>query len=148
MADGKTHAAYASKAAIAITLASGVAAVAVHPVFMAAPVGAWVACVVDPDLDHHAFTVSEQSIWRINPVIGWLGSLYWWPYEAMSKHRGRSHTIPQGTLDRFLLVFWPIILLSLSAVPAVGPWVVVAWALVFVGQMAVDAVHLWLDGLV
>ena len=148
MADGKTHAAYASKAAIAITLASGVAAVAVHPVFMAAPVGAWVGVVCTPDLDHHVRTEDERNVARINPVIGWLWSLYWWPYEWLNPHRGRSHTIPQGTLDRFLLVFWPIILLSLPAVPVAGPWVVVAWALVFVAQMAVDAVHLWLDNMI
>lgn len=148
MADGITHREAASKAAVVITLASSVAAVAVHPVFMAAPVGAWAAVVADPDLDHHAWTVSEQSVWRINPIFGWLWSLYWKPYEWLNPHRGRSHSIPDGTLVRFFLLFWPLMLLSLSAVPALGPWVVVAWALVFVAQMAVDAVHLRLDGLV
>ena len=148
MADGKTHAAYAGKAAIVITLASGVAAVAVHPVFMVAPVGAWAAVVCTPDLDHHAWTADEQAVYRVNPLFGWLWSLYWKPYEWMNPHRGKSHTIPDGTLVRFLLLFWPLMLLSLPAVPALGPWVVVGWALVFVAQMAVDAVHLWLDGLV
>lgn len=148
MADGFPHQEAASKAAVVITLASSVAAVAVHPVFMVAPVGAWAAVICTPDLDHHAWTVDEQTIYRINPLLGWLWSAYWKPYEWLNPHRGRSHTIPDGTLVRFLLLFWPLMLLSLSLVPQVGPWVVVAWALVFVAQMAVDAVHLRLDGLV
>jgi general stress protein CsbA len=50
-------------------------------------------------------------------------------------------------MDRFLLLLWPLLLLSLLAVPTWGAWVAVAWGVAFVAQMAVDAVHLWLDEL-
>ena len=148
MADGKTHAAAAKQMAGVVTVVAAVAAVAIHPVMIAPVVGAWCAVVVDPDLDHHVHTESEAVIFRYNRLLGRLWSLYWWPYEWMSAHRGRSHTIPQGTLDRFVLLFWPVLLLSVGLVPTWGAWVVAWWLLVFVGQCVVDAVHLRLDGLI
>jgi hypothetical protein len=51
-------------------------------------------------------------------------------------------------MDRFLLLLWPLLMLSLLAVPTAGAWVAVAWGVAFVAQMMVDAVHLWLDGLI
>ncbi len=147
MADGKTHAHYAGIAATAVTVGAGVLAVAVHPVFLAAPVGAWAGYIAGPDLDHHVHTEDEQRIWRYNRLLGRLWSLYWTPYEWANPHRGRSHTIPDGTMDRFLLLLWPLLMLSLLAVPTAGAWVAVAWGVAFVAQMMVDAVHLWLDGL-
>lgn len=148
MADGKTHAAAAKQMAGVVTVVSAVAAVAVHPVFIAPTMGAWGAWVAGPDLDHHVHTEDEARVFRYNRLMGRLWSLYWWPYEWMSKHRGRSHTIPQGTLDRFVLLFWPLLCLSVGVVPTLGAWVVVWWLLVFVGQCVVDARHLRLDGLI
>lgn len=133
--------------AVRMTVVAAVAAIAVHPVLIAPALGAWGAVIADMDLDHHVHTESEAIVYRHNRTLGRLWSLYWWPYERLSGHRGRSHTIPQGTLDRFILLFWPLLLLSVWRVPALGAWVVAWWFLVFTGQCIVDAVHLRLDGL-
>lgn len=145
MSDGITHARHAKRAATVITVAATVTAVAVHPVAAGLAVGAWCAVYCDPDLDHHVHTESEAAIFRYNRTLGRLWSLYWWPYERLTPHRGRSHTIPAGTFDRFLLLFWWLLLLSAWVVPTW--WLVPWWLLVLCGQCCVDAVHLWLDGL-
>lgn len=145
MSDGITHARYATRAATVITVGAIVAAAAVHPVMLGVAVGAWAANFCDPDLDHHVHTESEARVYRYNRTLGILWSLYWWPYQKLMPHRGRSHNIPAGTFDRFVLLFWLPVLLSWWAVPSwwLAPW----WLLVLCGQCCVDAVHLWLDGL-
>ena len=105
----------------------------------------WSANFCDPDLDHHVHTESEARIYRYNKVLGVLWSLYWWPYQKMMPHRGRSHNIPAGTFDRFVLLFWLPVLASCYLAPSM--WLLLFWLLTFAGQCIVDAVHLWLDGL-
>lgn len=146
MADGITHAKFAAGAAIVVTGAATVAAVTMHPVASGLIVGAWGAFVAGPDLDHHVYTVDEQRIWRYDRTLGRLWHWYWWPYEKLMPHRGRSHTIPAGTFDRFVLLFWPLLLLSAWFTPTW--WLVLWWPLVLCGQCMVDAVHLWLDGMI
>lgn len=148
MSDGVTHARYAAKAATVVTIAGGVASLLIHPVVAGLVIGAWGAYFAGPDLDHHVHTEDEARIWRYNRLLGRLWTLYWWPYQKMIPHRGRSHTLPDGTADRFLLLFWPLILASLWLIPTWGGWVVAFWAIVLIGQMLVDAVHLRLDGLI
>lgn len=131
-----------------VTIGAGIVAVAVHPVAVGAIVGAWGAWLAGPDLDHHMHTEDEARVFRFNRLLGRLWSLYWLPYQWLIPHRGRSHTLPNGTVDRYLLLFWPLILASLWLIPRWGVWVVVFWAIVLVGQMIVDAVHLRLDGLI
>ena len=108
-------------------------------------VGAWAAVLVGPDYDLHVNVEQKQQVWRYNRTLGCLWSLYWKPYDWLNSHRGRSHTIPAGTFDRFVLLFWPLLLLSVWFAPAW--WLVLWWWLVLCGQCMVDAVHLWLDGL-
>lgn len=146
MSDGITHARHATRAATVITIAATVTAVAVHPVALGLAVGAWAAVLAGPDMDLHVNTEDRQRVWRYNKALGTLWGWYWKPYDWMNGHRGRSHTIPAGTFDRFVLLFWLPVLLSVWAVPTwwLAPW----WALVFVGQCCVDAVHLRLDGLI
>jgi uncharacterized metal-binding protein len=148
MSDGITHARYAVRAATVVTVTAVGASLLVHPVAAGLIVGAWGAWLAGPDLDHHMHTEDEARIFRYNRMLGRLWSLYWWPYQKMIPHRGRSHTLPDGTADRFLLLFWPLIVASLWLTPTWGGWVVAVWAAVLIGQMAVDAVHLWLDGLI
>lgn len=145
MADGVTHARHARRAASLITVGSIVVAV-VHPATLGMAVGAWVANFCDPDLDHHVHTESEARVYRYDRTLGVLWSLYWWPYQKSMPHRGRSHTIPAGTLDRFVLLFWLPVLTSCYLLPS---WSLLLWWLcVFAGQCIVDAVHLRLDGLI
>ena len=145
MADGITHACYAIRAATIITADATLAAATVQPVLLGVAVGAWAGVICDPDLDHHVHTESEARVYRYNKALGVLWSLYWWPYQKLMPHRGRSHTIPAGTFDRFVLLFWLPALLSCYL--WLSWWLLAFWALVFVGQCCVDAVHLWLDGL-
>lgn len=148
MADGKTHAKYAGRAAIGITVLSCTASVFIHPVCSGLIVGAWGAYLAGPDMDHHNHTEDEARVYRFNAVLGFLWSWYWGFYQRRNKHRGRSHTIPDGTLDRYWLLFWPVQVYSVRFIPEYGVWVIVFWALALVGQMLVDIVHLWLDGLI
>lgn len=144
VADGITHARHAKRAAMIIT-AGAIAVATVQPVALGLAVGAWAANFCDPDLDHHVHTESETRVYRYNRTLGVLWSLYWWPYQKLMPHRGRSHDIPAGTLDRFVLLFWLPVLLSCYLAPSL--WLLLWWLMVFVGQCMVDAVHLWLDGL-
>ena len=145
MADGITHARHARRAATLLTVGA-VAVATVQPVALGLAVGAWAGVICDPDLDHHVHTESEAIIFRYNKVLGVLWSLYWWPYQKLMPHRGRSHTIPAGTLDRFVLLFWLPVLASCYLAPSLG--LAAFWLLVFCGQCMVDAVHLWLDDLI
>lgn len=148
MADGKTHAHYAGMAASVLTIGATALAIGTdQPVVIAVAVGGWGAYLAGPDMDHEAHTEDEARIWRINPLLGRLWTLYWRPYEKMIPHRGRSHTLPDGTVDRFFLLFWPFLMFSVTLVSMYGAWLVAWWSLVLMGQILVDCVHLWLDGL-
>jgi len=145
MANGRTHAAYSAPVATVITIACGIAAATVHPALFAPAIGAWAAHIATPDLDHEWTTYDEQRIYRLSPALGTVWRLYWMPYERLAAHRGRSHTLPWGTFDRFALLFW------LPIAFTVWHWGALAmawWTLAFAGQCAVDAVHLWLDGMI
>lgn len=144
MADGITHARYAKHAAVVIT-AGAVMVATVQPVALGLAVGAWAGWLAGPDMDLHVHTEDKARIFRYNRVLGVLWSWYWWPYNLLNSHRGRSHTIPAGTFDRFVLLFWPFVLLSLAQLSV---WLVLFWLMVFAGQCVVDAVHLWLDEMI
>jgi uncharacterized metal-binding protein len=142
MSDGITHAHYANRAATALTVV-GVAAATYHPLMLGIAVGGLLGKLVDPDLDHHWTTQSEQRVRRYNWMIGRLWSLYWTPYDWLHTHRGISHTWPLGTLGRFVYLLWLPVALSFQYIEFVPClcW----WLLVFVGMSVQDAVHLWLD---
>lgn len=146
MSDGITHARYATGAALIVTGVAATAAVTVHPAMSGLIVGAWAAVVATPDLDHHVHTFDRQRIWRFNRALGTLWAWYWYPYERLTPHRGRSHNLLAGTFDRYMLLFWLPIALSLWL--ALSWWLVAWWCMVYCGQVAVDAVHLWLDELI
>jgi len=145
MADGITHARYATRAATIIT-AGAIITATVQPIALGVAVGAWAATLAGPDMDMHVNTEDRARVWRYNKALGVLWSLYWRPYDWMNGHRGRSHNIPAGTLDRFVLLFWLPVLLSCYL--WLSWWLLAFWAFVFVGQCCVDAVHLWLDELI
>ena len=144
MADGITHARHAKRAALLIT-AGAIAVATVQPIALGLAVGAWGATLAGPDMDLHVKTEDRQRVWRYNKVLGVLWGWYWKPYDWMNGHRGRSHNIPAGTFDRFVLLFWLPVLLSCYLAPSL--WLLLWWLMVFAGQCVVDAVHLWLDGL-
>lgn len=141
MADGRTHAAWSTTAASALTVAS-LAALAVSPATVGIAVGAWIGHIVTPDIDHHATTYEERRMYRINIALGVLWQLYWTPYQKMSRHRGRSHSWA-GTVERFCYLLWLPVCLSLWLEP--DALIVQFWCMVFIGQLLVDCVHFWLD---
>jgi len=143
MADGITHARHAKRAATLIT-AGAIAVATVQPVALGLAVGAWGAVLVGPDYDLHVNVDQKQMVWRYNKVLGTLWGWYWKPYDWLNGHRGRSHNIPAGTFDRFVLLHWLPVLASCYLAPSL--WLPLFWLMVFVGQCCVDAVHLWLDG--
>lgn len=146
MANGIIHRSYANGAAIIIGATATAAAIAIHPALLGVAVGGMVGKVCDPDLDlEQNHTQSEQRIWKHSRALGFLWSLYWWPYAKLRPHRGISHTWPTGTLERFAYALWPIIVLSWVYAPDGILWAC-WWALVFVGLSIQDCVHLWLDG--
>lgn len=65
----------------------------------------------------------------------------------MNEHRGRSHNIPVGTAERFAWLYWLPLCLSFRHSDDVV-WLVLFWLCVFAGQCVIDAVHLWLDGMI
>ena len=144
MSNGPTHAAYANRAAAVIVTTSAVAAIAYHPVMLGIAAGGLAGLFVDPDLDHHKHTQSEQRVWHYNHLLGFLWSLYWAPYDWTHPHRGKSHTWPKGTLERLLYALWLPMALSLWYSTGVLLWAC-WWALVFVGLSLQDGLHLWLD---
>lgn len=143
MPNGPAHAAYANGAAKIIVVTSAAAAITYHPIMLGVAAGGLVGLLVDPDLDHHKHTQSEQRVWRYNHLLGRLWSLYWTPYDWTHPHRGSSHTWPTGTLGRFVYALWLPMALSLwySNIALWLCW----WALVFVGLSLQDGLHLWLD---
>lgn len=59
--------------------------------------------ILSPDLDQDGLTISEMSIIRRIPVLGWAFYLYWFPYAKLIKHRHwTSHAPVIGTIGRLL----------------------------------------------
>lgn len=143
MPNGYIHAQAANRAAIALCTTGIVGAAIVHPLFVGVAFGGLVALYVDPDLDMHQHTQSEQRVWRYNRLLGVLWSLYWTPYDWAHPHRGTSHTWPYGTLVRFVYALWPLLIASVF----VAHWLVIIcwWSLVFVGLSVQDCLHLYMD---
>lgn len=144
MPNGAIHAQAANRAAAVIAVASVASAAFVHPITIGIAVGGLVGCIVDPDLDMHQHTQSEQRVWRYNRLLGFLWSLYWTPYDWTHPHRGKSHTWPVGTLERLLYALWLPMLASLWYANF-ALWLC-WWALFFVGLSVQDCIHLWMDG--
>lgn len=143
MSDGATHARIANKAATALTFVS-VAASVYSPIMLGIAAGGWIGILVEPDLDHHWTTQSEQRVRQYDWFLGRLWSLYWTPYDWAHQHRGISHTWPIGTLGRFVYALWMPLALSFwqfEFVPCLC-W----WLLVFCGLSVQDGLHLWMDG--
>lgn len=143
MPNGAIHAQAANRAAAVIAVASVASAAFVHPITIGIAVGGLVGCIVDPDLDMHQHTQSEQRVRRFNPVVGLLWSAYWTPYDWSHPHRGTSHTWPYGTLVRFVYALWPLLMASVL----LANWLVIVcwWSLVFVGLSVQDCLHLYMD---
>jgi len=73
-------------------------------------------------------------------LFGWLWVAFWWPYEKLNPHRGRSHTL-RGTVERFLYLFWLPIAVTLLWMPEAA----LLWMLVLTGQGLQDMDHLRMD---
>lgn len=146
MPNGDVHARIANRTAVVVVSASAIAAHAVHPLFVGIGIGGVIGLFVEPDLDHHWRTQSEQRVRRISPVIGALWSAYWSPYDWTHPHRGRSHTWPIGTVERFIYILWPLILASLYEFLNNWLFVLAFWLLVFVGMTVQDCLHIYMDG--
>lgn len=143
MSEGFVHAQIANKTALIICSVSIPVAI-ISPIFAGVAVGSLIALFVEPDLDHQWRTQSEQRVRRFNPLIGLLWSAYWTPYDWAHPHRGRSHTWPIGTLERFVYALWLPLLASILW----GDWIAwfCWWLLVFVGLSLQDCLHLYMDG--
>lgn len=106
---------------------------------------------VEPDLDHRNMTYSEYAVMRKFGCLGALWVGFWTPYSYLVPHRSfLSHSVPVGTLVRFLYLF---------SIPAI----LVVWAGnlellqdarilvfllgVFLGMMVSDFIHVWFDWL-
>lgn len=110
--------------------------------------GLFLGLVAGPDMDLRRMTYSKRRMprwWRI----------IWWPYGRLMRHRGWSHTVPQGTLSRlFYLLIIPEILLifSLSQLGEIE-WQALAYYQVLflvpcsIAWMIQDLIHLRRDGL-
>jgi uncharacterized metal-binding protein len=148
MPPGKVHAAVARPVAAGLTLA-GLGFMLIHPPAIALSVGAWVGKYANPDQDHHQITYTERRVIRRNRLLGWLWVLYWTPYQRSRPHRGISHSWPAGTVERFLLVFWPALLASAALVLMVDDGLLVpvlwGWGYVFIGQSIQDLIHIAMD---
>lgn len=136
MSSGKVHRQWTEVSLAAITV--GVAYSTGDPILLGAVTGGLLGHWITPDIDHHAFTLEEQMIFRLHPLLGHAWMIYWWPYERLFIHRGLSHVILLGTLTRFVyLLWWPLWKFQGQ------PWLF--WLAVGVAWAAQDAVHLLLD---
>lgn len=140
MASGEQHSASTLRNALVISGACVYFAYAGEPWALFVAAGAWVGHFLTPDIDHHRLTIEERRMVRRFKLLGWLWVAFWWPYEKMNPHRGRSHTL-RGTIERFLYLFWLPIAITLLWVPEA----IILWALVLVGQAIQDMDHLRLD---
>jgi uncharacterized metal-binding protein len=148
MADGVAHARASVRVAYVVTIVAGSVAVVLHPVAAGAVMGAWLAVLATPDLDHHVRTFDEDRMRRFNVIVGWVWWLYWWPYERLVPHRGSSHTWPKGTVVRLAYLLWALIAITALLFAVEYPMEWIAWWLTtFGGWTVVDMRHLWMDGL-
>lgn len=88
-----------------IIIATGIAAFSIANSldFIPSAIGALTGIILSPDLDQDDLTISELSIIRKAPAIGWLFYLYWFPYAKIIPHRHwSSHWPVVGTLGRIL----------------------------------------------
>lgn len=145
MADGRTHARGTAIAGTVLVAASLASAALVHPACIGLAAGALVGHLVTPDLDlAEQITYCERRIYRWNRLAGWCWVQFWRPYARRNNHRGRSHSWPRGTWDRFSYLLW----LPVAVTLLWFGWPAVAfWLCVFAGQSVQDWVHLWLDGM-
>jgi len=102
MSSGKTHAKISMCAAPVTAI---VVAITTHNVWNGALAGAGcvLGVIVSPDLDVDHRTYSETVL---PGVLGWVWTVYWWPYSRMFKHRESSHWVIIGTVLRVLYGFW------------------------------------------
>lgn len=143
MPSGEVHARFSEPIASVATVAGVALTLGVHPACTGLVVGAWLGHFLTPDIDHHAITIEERRMYRIHPIVGVLWQLYWWPYQRLRPHRGKSHMIPLGTVERFAYLLWLPVAVSLFLVPEQA--IVMFWVLVFGGQLVQDSVHVALD---
>lgn len=156
MANGKTHA-RATLNIATVVLAAGVLAVVALPrvetfaVVAGLVSGAMIGHLVTPDIDQRSITVEERRVLRLLGLPGYLWILYWYPYALAMRHRGWSHTVPQGTISRIAYLCLPLALLAwainvhLRAVSL--RYIMYFTVALVVGWMAQDITHLTLDGL-
>lgn len=110
MADGKRHAeAYRQgllfSCAVCLPLAVFVDRSAIF-----GPLGALGGMLIDPDLSdqHNITTHTEQRMWRISPLLGYLFQVYWYPLSILINHRAWiSHLPVIGTTMRIVYMFGP-----------------------------------------
>lgn len=141
MADGKEHRAATKRNLKWLTVPS-LAMIAYEPLAVGFPIGLVIGHILTPDIDHHWTTIEELKMRQYSRFVGRLWSIYWWPYQRMHPHRGRSHTPFLGTLGRFVyLLWWPLLL---TASWGVEVWLF--WLFVFAGMCVQDLTHLRLDG--
>lgn len=150
MANGATHRKWSFRVA-AVMVPVGVGLGFVFPPAFAIVPAALTGRVVEPDLDHHQLrSESEEMVWGVNPVIGFLFQTYWYPYGLLHPHRGSSHGWPLGTLVRFAWFLWLPVVASLWFAwedPWLFPQVVWFWVFWFLTHSVHDAVHFLWDGL-
>lgn len=135
MASGKVHAQAYRRGLLFSIAASLVLAGFVDPAAIWGPLGAIGGMLIDPDLSdqHNITTHTEQRMWRISPLLGYVFQVYWYPLSILIKHRAWiSHWPVVGTTIRILYMFGP----ALSYVLVYGyghrfdpvGWVLYVWA--------------------
>lgn len=156
MSNGKQHARTTSSL-FALVLAGGAIALAVAPspltlaLVAGATIGAGAGHLVTPDLDLRRRTYEEGRVIRILGLPGYLWLAYWYPYAVVMRHRGWSHTVPQGTLSRMVYLIAPAAILAWLF--GLRPDVVSVQYLTYAALMCVtawflqDLSHLTMDGL-
>lgn len=105
MSSGKTH---STAALVTLLPIAGFSIYLASQGFVEPAIGLTVGGVcgwlVTPDADVDGITHEEVRWFKINPLLGHVWHLFWWPYGKMFKHRGSSHIIFWGTLTRILYI--------------------------------------------
>lgn len=149
MATGKQHAQAARKVIKISVFISLLLTLLFDLHAIAGPVGAICGWLIDPDLDHHHITSrSERRIWNVNPVLGYLWEVFWYPMARAIPHRHwLSHLPPIGTFVRLGYMVGPWLWRYRTEIDFAYCWMDHRWALwILFWWVYQDYVHFALDG--
>ena len=157
MSDGNVHARDAIVVASLVTTYNVVQYGPEHPLFYAGVIGSVLGIFITPDTDLEGTTWGERQLRRI-PIFGVWFQAKMFPYALTNNHRGRSHVIIVGTLERLFyllfgiletvfaivgIMYWFGYASSIPTIQVHIPWFEVAYALAI--WMFQDAVHIGRD---